>query len=747
MSYLRLLFYFSLKKKKEFLLLFLLVLIPFMLLSSNKIDLLNNSGSLLDKTKPLPEDWIPYIPTPEQTQIEFWLSEGKIYAKVTFFFESANYRIWDWGTVNRNGNDFSVNTKVIKCIEFSPLILMSLSYTYELGTIAEGMYTFTLSSWYSLVEIDNFTSGFVYVPDDFPTIQSAMDAIFEGGEVIVREGTYIENIDFKGKNIYLHSTQPTNPDIVADTIIDSNNAGPSVTFSGTENENCILSGFTITKGTPGILGNGTHSTIQYNIIKSNSASYNGGGLDNCQGLIQYNTISGNSAISLGGGLYECNGLIQHNNIMNNTADMGGGLYACNGRIDCNVISKNTAQSGGGLSNCDGVIEYNTISKNTATGNSDNILNPQGGGGLYYCGATIQFNNIWLNSATGTNGCGGGLFSCSGTICDNQIWKNSAVEYGGGLHNCGGIIFKNDIWNNVAHSGSGLSTCSNWIINNTIWLNSAKGPGGLGGGIYNCLNLRNCMIYCNTSDGYGGGLSDCGSIQYNTVWGNSASSGGGGLNNCSGTISDCIIWQNSAPTGAQLNNCSTPINSFVTVDPLLLDPFNDNLHLSLFSPCIDYGQIITGVYNDFELDPRPFGPGYDIGADEYTDNPHSAHSEKPMNLLPMDGSTALTPPITLKCSYFTYANADDFHLASHWQIDIEPTFSSPQLVNFFEIEKRISITVPNDYFITSSNQFYWRVRHLHGDYIWGEWSKPTTFSTIPMGSLIPISKDAPTTKGH
>ncbi|NQT81513.1 hypothetical protein HQ563_00700, partial [bacterium] len=56
----------------------------------------------------------------------------------------------------------------------------------------------------------------------FKKIQEGMNAASSGDTVIVGEGTYVENIQFKGKNIVLRSTDPMNPDVVSRTIIDGN---------------------------------------------------------------------------------------------------------------------------------------------------------------------------------------------------------------------------------------------------------------------------------------------------------------------------------------------------------------------------------------------------------------------------------------------------------------------------------------------------------------------------------------------
>lgn len=235
------------------------------------------------------------------------------------------------------------------------------------------------------------------VPADYATIQAAIDAAWDGDEIIVSPGTYVEDINFFGKNIILRSTNPTNPDIVSSTIIDGDRKGSVVTFSGTENKSCAFSGFTITNGYVyvsdggGICGNGTLATIRNNNISGNYGD-SGGGLSCCDGTIESNNISGNGA-SCGGGLYWCNGTIQNNIISGN--------WTCNG-------------NGGGLYYCNGTIQNNTI--------FDNIAD-WGGGGLFECHGTIQNNTIYGNS---DDWCGGGLCGChGGTIRNCIIWQNNA----------------------------------------------------------------------------------------------------------------------------------------------------------------------------------------------------------------------------------------------------------------------------------------------------------------------------------
>lgn len=232
----------------------------------------------------------------------------------------------------------------------------------------------------------------------FKTIQEGINAASEGDTVMVRQGTYYGNIVFKSRNIILRSTNPGNASVRDGTIIDGRGIGSAVRFSGTEDETCILTGFTIRNGfsdtrAGGIDGRNTQATIENNLITDNEGM-KGGGLSECMGIIRNNVIHDNWAdyFGTGGGLSHCHGTIENNTITSNTGGNGGGLFDCRGVIRSNLIAGNSAWSalnkGGGLAECDGSILNNTIVDNSAIR----------GGGLAQCSGTITNCIIWENYA-------------------------------------------------------------------------------------------------------------------------------------------------------------------------------------------------------------------------------------------------------------------------------------------------------------------------------------------------------------
>jgi parallel beta-helix repeat protein len=311
--------------------------------------------------------------------------------------------------------------------------------------------------------------GHVWQYNAFDVIQDGVDVVNEGGTVEVHEGTYTENIDFKGKAITVRSTDPSDPAVVAATTIDGGAAGSVVTFASGEGSDSVIAGFTVTNGSGtedggstdggGIYCASASPTISRNTISGNTATDDGGGIYCASGspTISGNTISGNDAqAGAGDGLYVAGGdpVIEGNVIVDNGnpaapgTSAGGGMYLGHGSpvVRHNVITGNAAGYGVGitLSGSGGTVSA-TVANNVI---ADNTANGPYGGLLSYLGTvTIENNTISGNSARASS-TSVGLDQGTVTLRNNIVSFSTA---GGGVSWTGGTsmtVVYNNVYGNV-----------------------------------------------------------------------------------------------------------------------------------------------------------------------------------------------------------------------------------------------------------------------------------------------------------
>lgn len=284
--------------------------------------------------------------------------------------------------------------------------------------------------------VTNTTTGVIY-----NTIQAAIDTAEDGQNIVASPWIYLENLVFDNKNITVQSTDPLNPAIVADTIIDGGGNNSVVQFIG--GDTSTLYGFTIRNGYRyqsnggGIYVIGSSPNIICNIITGNETEHERGGgiyVGNGSPTITGNTISNNKSGKFGGGIYVASGspTINENTITENESEAdGGGIYAKgNTTILGNTVTSNkvkeTNAKGGGIHIYSGSF---TITNNTFTDNKGGL-----GGGLHVddCSATdINSNTFSGNKAN----YGGGLYvymNDSLALTDNIFTGNIATYYGGGI---------------------------------------------------------------------------------------------------------------------------------------------------------------------------------------------------------------------------------------------------------------------------------------------------------------------------
>ncbi len=248
--------------------------------------------------------------------------------------------------------------------------------------------------------------------DPFRRIQDAIDSADNNDTVIVAEGVYSgdpnnRDLHLDGKSITVRSTDPNDPNVVANTIIDPNGAGRGFNFQSGEDANCVISGLTIRNGYSSWYGANVycyHSspTIRNCIIKNGQAADSGGGLycDASNPKIINCTITGNSAAFYGGGVscYYSNPEIVGCTISDNSAGVEGGgfdLEISSATVVNCIITNNRAASSGGM-NCyspsETILVNCTLARNSATDS----------GGALFCqygsSAIIKNSILWANEA-------------------------------------------------------------------------------------------------------------------------------------------------------------------------------------------------------------------------------------------------------------------------------------------------------------------------------------------------------------
>ena len=298
--------------------------------------------------------------------------------------------------------NFQVDNTNLTCIEVLDPEWSTENWTYANGNIDDGV-TFSVicgsqnqDEWY-VATTGSDGSGNGTDDSPFASIQTGINAAGDGDSVYVAVGTYIENINFRGKNIWVLGEERET------TIIDGNDSASVVIFNNGENYTAHLSGFTLTNGLP----NGAWPSSR-------------GGAINCQNAsptLSNLLITGNSSTAGGGGIYlysGSNAKITDVIIKDNVGGWGGGgMYIEGSDAELTNVHIHSNDDGGvKLQASDVSFNHVTISDNESYGMH-----------IEYSEPTFNHTTIVNNDTYGV-----GLFSTwSHPVITNSIIANNGTQ--------------------------------------------------------------------------------------------------------------------------------------------------------------------------------------------------------------------------------------------------------------------------------------------------------------------------------
>ena len=365
------------------------------------------------------------------------------------------------------------------------------------------------------------------IPDEYSTIQDAINASVDGDVVIVAPGTYTgdgnRDIDFLGKAITVKSVDPNDPNIVASTIINCQgtefNQHRAFYFHTGESVKSVLTGFTIKNGNARCGGGiyciessptiaactfSDNMALQYEYVYSLTfPEYGSLGIDSnsdirimCPPPIPQRRGNGAGICCV-----DSNTIVVNCKFLNNYAyEHGGGMYSMGGNpalINC-LFSDNFAGGGGGMANLQG--------SSPSLKNCKFLANSAetGGGGMRNAdnsNPTLKDCEFRENTAGWSGGLGN--YKSNPVLTNCTFIGNSAENNGGGINNYESrpVFIKCIFSNNSAEVGGGIFSeykSSSTLDNCTFSENTAHH----GGGIYcaSCTpNINNCTFNNNTAE--------------------------------------------------------------------------------------------------------------------------------------------------------------------------------------------------------------------------------------------------------
>ena len=449
------------------------------------------------------------------------------------------------------------------------------------------------------------------------TIQKGIDEANEMDTVYVSNGIYEGGIVISNKAISLIGESRE------ETKINQPISSPQISIVDCQTDTTRVENFIIKRGNSidggGIYSSGSTIEVANVDFSNNTSSNNGAAINSIESdvKVQNSTFNLNTSEALGGAIYvdpltTCE--IYNSSFANNGAWWGGAIATVGGGKllvqGCSISNNNAAGynpdpdydyptfgGGGGIYQewSDSLEIYDTeIINNTASTGT-------GGGIAVYLSDDIIIDNVILDNNSSSGGGGGVMFLRT----DNVLFENSTISNNISNNNSGGGIFigsesgqasivihatfnRLSIFNNHAMSGGAIfcwSTILN-LYNSTLAQNEATDPDWSGGGLASHYvtepNIINSLFYDNIPNSIHNGYPQTSVL-----------------------VAYSLVQEVWAGEG-----------NLVDIDPLFMDPENEDFRLQLTSPCIDAGTADLDGNGFDDNDLFYTGSAPDMGAHEW-----------------------------------------------------------------------------------------------------------------------------------
>lgn len=269
------------------------------------------------------------------------------------------------------------------------------------------------------------------VPAQYPSVQAAIDVAADGDVIVVSPGNHLGGIDFLGKAIVVRSVDPSDPDIVAATVIHANGDAAAAALVSGEGPQSELSGLTLTGGYfpgGGIQTYGSQPTI----VNCRCVENSGAGMINLD-----------SSPTVLGCRFESNDRGMHNTgaspaITGCTfvSNYDGGMMnvaSSPSIVDCE-FSTNTAGLGGGMWND---FDSNPLVKGCVF---DGNAAQASGGGMFNDGSPTVVDCVFTENSAGFGGAMANGSRSHVSVAGSSFCGNEPEQIGGPWTDKGGNTF-------------------------------------------------------------------------------------------------------------------------------------------------------------------------------------------------------------------------------------------------------------------------------------------------------------------